>query len=375
MLNRFITLPLVTKRIILGVSIALLALGSGIAYAQLSGSKNNTPTASPTADTSADISSLVDNANTNSPSPKSSTSSKRTFSWGVAIRPELFPDAGDSKKFLPEQFKLMKELGATSVRVDYNTKDDDFNKQILSLAKANNIQVIFIIPFGPNDIFTDKNLEKNAYNYVKTAVGKYKGQVPIWQLGTEVASVALVDGSHHGVDGVDYPAAKYGPVSTWLKAATKAAKEADPNAKRLVNDQWIHVGFFDKFIKDGGDFDLIGWNWFSDMGTDMENPLINSQTGQRYKLMNKLKSYGKDIWITEVNRRNGSQDGNEKAQSDYIQTMANYAYNNQSIKGFIVFHLMGEQGYGIHHVNEVTKQLGTKKQAFGTYQSIIKTKK
>lgn len=373
MLNRFIALPLVTKRILIGISIALIALGSGLAYAQFRGDKNS-PQPSPSAAGNNDISSLVDNATKNSPTP-ATNNNKRNFSWGVAIRPELFSNANTNLKFLDDQFKAMKELGVTSLRADYNTKNEDLNKKVLALAKQNNIQVIFIIPFGPNDIFTDKKLYDNAYNYVKTITNRYKGQVPIWQLGTEVASVALKSGDPHGIDGGDYPEAKYKAVSTWLKAATTAAKEADPSAKRLVNDQWVHTGFIDRFIKDGGDFDLIGWNWFSDMGTDMEKPVIDRNTGQTYKLMDKLKSYKKDIWLTEVNRRNGSMDGDEQAQAKYIETMANYAYSNQAIKGFIVYHLMGEEGYGIISHDVVKQTIAGYKPGYKVYQSIIKAKR
>ncbi len=296
----------------------------------------------------------------------------RSFHWGVTLRPLLFPSYADNEKLLPDQFKLMKDLGINTVRVDYSTTNDQLNQKVLDLAKQYNMTLVFIIPFGPNDIWTDKNLSKNAYNYVAAIAKKYKGRVPVWQLGTEVASVALIDGGHHGVDFVDYPAAKYKPVSTWLLSATKAIKDSDPSAKRLLNDQWVHVGFFDQFIKDGGDFDILGWNWFSDMGTNMDKVVLNSQTGQTYKLMDHLIAYGKPIWLSEVNRRGGSADGNQKAQADFIETMANYAATNRAVSGFLVFHLMGEEGYGLADIDYSAKLIGAKKLAFSRYQTLIK---
>lgn len=308
-------------------------------------------------------------------SAKPTTPARTNFSWGIAFRPEPFPSAQANLAILPEQFKVMKELGVSSVRVDYNPSNQALNDEIVKLAKENGLTLVLIIPFGPNDIHTDKDLAANAYKYVSDIVGRYKGQVPIWQLGTEVATVAIRKPDLHGADVVDFPDNTYKPVATWLLAATKAAKEADPQARRLVNDQWIHVGFFDKFLKEGGDFEIIGWNWFSDMGDNMENVLIDHNTGQKYELMKKLRSFGKEIWLTEINRRNGSADGNEKAQADYIETMANATYANQYISGFVVFHLMGEQGYGIVHANDTEEKIGQPKEAFSRYQDIIRAKK
>lgn len=314
-------------------------------------------------------------------SPQSAQpATKRAFHWGATVQP--FPFAENNEQFLPEQFRLANELGLTTVRVEYSVEVPAMNKQAIDLAKQYGMQLVFIIPFGPNDIFSDKNLYSNAHKYVSDIVGQYKGQVPVWQLATEAASVALIDGGHHGVDRVDYPEAKYQAVATWLKAASTAVKESDPAAKRLINDQWVHVGFFDRFLAEGGDFDILGWNWFSDMGTDWNRPLLNSKTGQRYELMKKLKSFNKEIWLTEVNRRRGSAEAGEKAQADYIQTMAEKAYADSAIKAFFVFNLVEDQeappqekGYGLVHADKSKQWTAGPKEAFGRYQALIEAKK
>lgn len=311
---------------------------------------------------------------------KAAVSSKRTdFLWGVTIMP--FPFKDQNETFIVEQFRLANELGLKVVRVEYSPNNLPMNDKVIELAKKYNLKLVFIIPFGPNDIFSDPQLSNNTYNYVANIVNRYKGQVAVWQLATEVASVALISSGHHGVDQVDYPEAKYQAVATWLKAAAKAVKDNDPNAKRLINDQWVHVGFFDRFLKEGGDFDILGWNWFSDMGTNMENPLLNSKTGQRYALMNKLKSFKKEIWLTEVNRRQGSNGGKEKEQADYIQHMAESAYKNSTVKSFMIFNLVEDQmappqerGYGLVNIEDGKHWVGGLKQAYRRYQDLIKAK-
>ncbi len=306
---------------------------------------------------------------------------KRSFSWGVTIRP--FPFANDNDKFLVEQFRLAKELGLTAIRVDYSVNNIPADEKIIQLAKENNLELTFIIPPGPNSIWDDKDLNNTAYNYAKEIVSRHVGQVPVWQLGTEMASVAIVDGAHHGADPVDYPEAKYQAVATFLKAAARGVRDADPNAKRMINDQWIHVGFFTRYLKEGGDstFERLGWNWFSDMGTNMEKVLIDSRTGKTYPLMDKLRAMKKEIVISEVNRRMGSKDGNEKAQADFIQTIAEYAYKTNDIKGLYVYNLVEdqgappqEQGYSLVHIDKERQWVGGLKEAYNRYQTLIKAK-
>lgn len=362
-----IQLPITVKQFAIILGIGTVALGSGALLAskfRQPAPPEPTPVASPS------VAAIV------SPKPLAtkvavkSSVNKGKFTWGIALRPELFPNEADNLKFIPVQMAKLKELGVDSVRVDYSPTKEAINQKVLDEAKKNGIKVVFIIPFGPNDIKSDKNLYDNAYNYVKKIVSRHKGQ-EVWQLGTEVATVALKKPDLHGVDFVDYPDSTYKPVATWLKAATKAVADTDPAAKRLLNDQWVHVGFFEKFLKEGGQFEIIGWNWFSDMGTDFEKPTIDRNTGQKYELMKKLRSFNKEIWLTEVNRRNGDADGDQKAQADFIETIANRARKIPEINGFIVFHFIGEQGYGIADINYEAKVINVYKQAYERYKTII----
>lgn len=316
----------------------------------------------------------------NSPKPAKAPLKRSGFHWGVTIMP--FPFRENNEKFLEEQFRLAVELGLNTVRIEYSPQNAAANQQALDLAKKHNLKLVFIIPFGPNDIFSDRELYKNTHKYVADIVGQYKGQVPVWQLATEVASVALRSPGHHGADRIDYPEEKYQAVATWLKAASQAVKESDPAAKRLINDQWIHTGFFERFLAEGGEFDILGWNWFSDMGSDWDSPLIDAKKKQRYQLMNKLRSFKKEIWVTEVNRRRGSAEGGERAQADFIQQMAEKAYANSDINAFLVYNLVedqtagqAERGYSLLNIDSEKNWVGGPKEAFHRYRDLIKAKK
>ncbi len=320
-----------------------------------------------------------DNQNTEATQP----AAKGDITWGISVLTFPFPTYIES--FTKTEVAEAKKLGITHVRVDYipfNPKATDNSVKVVNEA---GLKVVLIIPPGPNSIWTDKKLEDNTKKYVTEIVKRYKGKVAVYQVGTEMASVALLNnGSKHGIDLKDYPADALKAATTWVKVANETLKKEDPGVLRMVNDQWVHTGFFDNYFKQGGDFDILGWNWFSDMGTDMESVVIDAKAKQTYELLDKLKSYNKPIWLTEVNRRLGSNDGNEKAQADYITTMAKYAINHKDvIKGFFVFNLLEDQaapkeekGYSIIKALDDNGQKQTitgHKPAFEAYQKVIKS--
>ncbi len=373
------------KLVLIILLIAITGLGAGAFFAAqrtdtpnlAQSSPAGTVSVEPVADATASAGPKVVPIASASSSPRVSAKpspTKQPFVWSVTIRPFLYHEMDKNRAFLPAQMDLAKELGVTSVRVDYSDKQPWMNDLVLAEAKKRGIEVIFILPLGPNDTRTDPKLYDNAYRYVYNIVKKYKDQVKVWQLGTEVATVALKKPDMQGISTVDYPKETYTHVATWLMAATRAVKDADPEARRMLNDQWIHVGFFKKFIAEGGQFEIIGWNWFSDMGgsSRVEQLLVNNDPKQKFRLMDTLKSFNKEIWFAEVNRRQGSLDGNEKAQDAFLKEMGQYAVKNKSVHGFIVFLLIGEEGYSLVHPNLEGMTIRAKKPVFTTYQQLIR---
>lgn len=301
------------------------------------------------------------------------------FAWGITVL--TFPFRTYQEPFTGVQMAEAKQLGVNYVRVDYLPTNPKAAEVAVEAARANGLKVVLVIPFGPKDIFTDKALANNTESYVSAIVKRFKGKVAVYQLATEVASVALANNAAaHGIEKKDYPADKLAAVTTWVKTAATTVASVDPSAKRLVNDQWVHVGFFDHYFAAGGNFDLLGWNWFSDMGTNMETVVIDKAKNQKYQLLSKLKSYNKPIWLTEVNRRLGSQGGQERAQADFIKTMANYAARQNAINGFFVFNLLEDQaapekerGYSIITATDTGKEqkITGRKPAFEGYRKAI----
>lgn len=337
------------KSIIIVLVIAIVGLGLGFGYRALFGDK------------------------------KVDIKRKSDFAWGITVL--NFPFPRYDKNFTSTQMKEVADLGAGWVRIEYEPKNPSATDHSVEQARKQNLDVVLIIPFGPNDVFKDKNLTENTKKYVTEIVNRYKGKVAVYQLATEVASVALQnDPSSHGIKIEDYPTKDLNAITTWVKTAAETVKALDPSAKRLVNDQWVHTGFFDHYFAQGGDFDILGWNWFSDMGTKIASPTLDQKTGETYALLDKLKSYAKPIWLTEVNRRLGIQGGNEAAAAQFIETMARSVRQDPAIKGFFVFSLLEDQaapvkerGYSlIEAIDNDKEQKVTKRNAvYDKYQELI----
>lgn len=352
----------VTKVIGIIVVVAAIGLGAGFGWKALSKKDSNTG-----------------KSNTDTGNSLEVPGTDEDFAWGATILAFPFPRYQES--FSIDQMKEAKNLGLNYARIEYEPVNPQATEVLVNSAKDNGMKVVLVIPFQQKDIFTDKSLEKTTTDHVTSVVNRFKGKVAVYQLATEVASVALANNAAlHGIEKKDYPADKLAAVTTWVKTASSTVKKIDPSAKRLVNDQWVHTGFFDNYFSAGGDFDILGWNWFSDMGNSMDTVTIDKSKNQNYQLLNKLKSYNKPIWLTEVNRRLGSQGGNEKAQADFITTMAEYATKQPQIKGFFVYNFFEnqvapekERGYSLVNAADTNNQqkITGKKPAFDAFKKAI----
>lgn len=169
-----------------------------------------------------------------------------------------------------------------------------------------------------------------------------------------------------------YEDGRYELAKAVLLGLADGVREASKNAKRIINTGgWLHYGFIQRLIDDKVQFEILGWHWYSDMG-DITNVRGN------FNLWGHLTSFGKPIWITEINRRNGSINENEEEQANYIKEVASQIRNLKEIKAFFVYELLDElyfgkdnpeSYYGFVKLKKNEENLwvvGEKKQAFDT---------
>ena len=140
---------------------------------------------------------------------------------------------------------------------------------------------------------------------------------------------------------------------------------------------WLHYGFIDRLVReDHVPFDILAWHWYSGMG-DMTN------VQGKFNLVERLAGYGKPLWITEINRQNGTLDGKEKEQADYVGRAAAELRGNPAIAALFIYELLDEPYFGQHSTeahcglvelvrdNKNTWQIKRKKEAFDVLKAVI----
>jgi len=193
---------------------------------------------------------------------------------------------------------------------------------------------------------------KNFVNRFK-GNSKFSAAVKYIEVGNELDVVALLGGDGCTVD--QYDQVLGGKIGLNIAGMSDGIHDAGTGIKTIVNYAgWLHYGWL-KFLfwtRNLYTFDIISLHWYSSFG-DMNNV---SWTGSAYggwwhshtneNVLNTLvNSFGKDLWITEVNAWPGA----DKAY--WLDRFAAQAYENPKVKAFQVYELYespSEPGFGIY---------------------------
>lgn len=242
------------------------------------------------------------------------------------------PYAPYNRDNLIAQLDWAKELGSTDVRsnVEESLEDtDDF----VNLAKDRGLNPMLIVEPNLPDFYNQATYDQ-GYNYAINIAKRYRGKVKYYQLGNEASGVAIKK-NYPGNKKSDYDDGKYAILKEWLKGLSEGIDAGDPDAYRMISANWLGVGIFDRLVEDNIQFELIGWNWYSDMGND----LIKEVDGADFSIPEYLKKYPKDFWVVELSRQGGTLDGNEQAQSDFLKEFMTNASSHNNVNGMFVFPL------------------------------------
>jgi hypothetical protein len=233
--------------------------------------------------------------------------------WGVNGHPLVsYPGVT-----IAQQLDLVKELGATSYRVDVtNTNQIDRLAALIAAGKERGVAILPVL-IPPTDLAhqSESDLYTASRSFAATFGRRFKGQVGVWELGNELENFALInscemrdDGTHYpcqwglagGVGPLDYYGPRYLKVLAVLRGLSEGIHAADPAARRAIGTAgWGHVGIFTRFKQDGLGWDISIWHLYS------EDP------EWAFKLLAPL---GKPIWITEVGHPGEGPEG-EAAQA------------------------------------------------------------
>jgi hypothetical protein len=241
--------------------------------------------------------------------------------WGVSGHPlTAYPGVS-----IERQLDYVEDLGMKSYRVNIvDTSSGDRLAELVAAGKKRGIEILPVIT--PGGISLDKDGTDELYSKawaLAVALGsRFKNDIRVWELGNEMENYAIIKPCERRDDGTTYPCEwgpaggvgaldYYGPrwvkVSAVLKGLSEGIAEVDPGIRMAIGTAgWGHLGAFERMKRDGINWDISVWHMY---GEDPEESF------------DKIASYGKPIWVTELNHPYGSQQSEQQHAEGLMKAM------------------------------------------------------
>lgn len=246
------------------------------------------------------------------------------------------------------QIKLLKDLNSNFYRIDLAIDSNGFvinEAKFLSTVnklRKNAITVLPVLIFNRN-IYNYNNSDE-AYRkglvYGMNFAKRYKNYFDYYEVGNE-EGINVIVGPHVDGDIINhYDPAKPKKVMPYFKGVCEAIKKADPNAKIIINEGWVHYGFFDLLKMYKVKYDIIGYHAYSDMG-DVNRARKNF--GNVLDTLN--RKFGKRIWVTEFNVRNGSSLKDDSAQRSWFIRNLKTMHSSKFVDAVFIYELLDQPAF------------------------------
>ncbi len=286
-----------------------------------------------------------------------------------------------------QQLDLLTALGAKSYRVNVTSLDQvPALADLVALARNRGLQILPLLA-PPVDLAneTEQVIYAKSFNFAVTIAARFKGDIKVWELGNELENYALLkpcetqdDGKVYpcsmgiagGMTMMEYVGARWKKVSAVLKGLSDGIVSVDPQLKKAIGTAgWGHMGVFDRLLVDGVAWDLTVWHAYREE-TD--------------EVFARLASYGKPIWITEINHPYGSHKDGPVGQADGLRSMIKALRRQQAkfnIEAVFFYELLdepywsdfeGQMGLVTQNKTNSGWAVGERKPAFDVVRQTIK---
>ena len=241
------------------------------------------------------------------------------------------------------QIKLLKDLGIQSYRIDIkadalgSVSESDNLLELLKQANAVNIQILPTIYLTGLDYGLDNtSLNNRGIALGKGFVEKYGSYIDTYELGNLEENAVLKNGTS-GSKVSDYDSVKLRKLAYFLKGLNYGIKTFDTNSKTIVNASWLHYAYLQLLINEGLQYDIVGYQWYSNMD---DNALNNFGISDISVKLSSL--FSKPIWFTLASKKDGSLNGTEDAQDEWLRSFVAKVKSNSAVKAVFANELLDE---------------------------------
>jgi hypothetical protein len=245
-----------------------------------------------------------------------------------------------------KQIQILKDRGMAWYRLNVQTKSDgtaSSSSLLEALQAAATSGGVKILPMLYLRTLDYSKSQAESYQLGKTLGGnfaaKYGKYFTYYNLGNDL-ELPLLYANKSGQSQNDYNRAKFNVVAAYLKGMDAGIKAKDSDAKTMISAGWLHYAFLRMCDWYGVKFDIVGYNWYS----DMEAPAAKSPY-YIPDITKKLSSLfpTKPIWFTEFNYRyKAGSTTNESDQNAFVTKFIAKCKANPQVKVAIVYQLFDE---------------------------------
>lgn len=237
------------------------------------------------------------------------------------------------------QIRMLKDMNMAYYKIYISTDEDGsianeprFN-ELITAAVENNVK---LLPMLWLDELDYTNSVAGAYKKGKAQgsgfAKKYGQSLDYYELGSQLESKLINSSAVDGSSSSHYDQAKFKVLAAFLKGMNEGIKANDKGAKTIINATWKHYAYLQMLENEGINFDVVGYNWYSNMGSEAA---ISAKLASLFK---------KPIWFTGIFFKNGTYGNTEEDQKEWINNFIVRVKPNPSVKAVFIYELLDQPG-------------------------------
>jgi hypothetical protein len=317
---------------------------------------------------------------------------KNDFVWGTFSNAYFGNGPGEefAKEHTDMQIPYFKDLGINTVKFNllFNLPNEfpfrEENDYYVDKLIENHIDRYMVIEHGVDDDFFETANYQVGYEWGKKVATHFSGRINYYQMLNEVSGTAMKP-TFPGFNKNDYDEHKYQVIKEYLRGMSDAIHEFDPGAQKVITAHFLGTAMIDRLMEDGVKFEVIGWDWYSEMGNSLTN---KEYAGQVFNIPEHFRYSGKKFWVSELSLAHGSFGGREVEQSEFLKTVIKDAISSKLVSGVFTFTMFdmtaafggvadqnNSWGLVTNKFNPISKQweFADKKPAYYMYQEMIRS--